>query len=112
MQLSRGTAPPLRRGVISPKRFARFADCMGVARSQAIRELLQQAIEWNTAHFVLWLELGRCQQALGLVSLAKNSFAQAQELNPDCQARVALEQVSRIGLAARVRGLWRRLSSR
>jgi len=75
-------------------------------------KLLQQAIEWNTAHFVLWLELGRCQQALSLISLAKNSFAQAQELNPECEARAALDQVSRTGLAARVRGLWRRISSR
>ena len=31
-------------------------------------KLLQQAIEWNTGHFVLWLELGQCQQALGLVT--------------------------------------------
>src|SRR5439155_2594663 len=26
-------------------------------------KLLQQAIEWNAAHFRLWLELGQCQQA-------------------------------------------------
>ena len=29
-------------------------------------KLLQQAIEWNAGHFLLWLELGQCQQALGL----------------------------------------------
>src|SRR2546422_2544372 len=40
-------------------------------------KLAQQALEWNAAHFLLWLELGRCQQALGLVSLARNSFTQA-----------------------------------
>jgi tetratricopeptide (TPR) repeat protein len=75
-------------------------------------KLLQQAIEWNTAHFVLWLELGYCQQALGLTSLAKQSFVQARELNPQSQAQVALEQLSRAGLGSQLRGLWRRLSSR
>src|SRR6516225_7008664 len=40
-------------------------------------KLLQQAVELNAVHFLLWLELGRCQQALGLVSLAESSFTQA-----------------------------------
>jgi tetratricopeptide (TPR) repeat protein len=75
-------------------------------------KLLQQAIEWNTAHFVLWLELGYCQQALGLTSLAKQSFVRARELNPQSQAEAALEQLSRTGLGSQLRGLWRRLSSR
>jgi tetratricopeptide (TPR) repeat protein len=74
-------------------------------------KLLQQAIEWNTTHFALWLELGHCQQALGLTSLAKKSFVQARELNPRSQAEAALQQLSRIGLGSRVRGLWRRFSS-
>src|SRR5262245_17808471 len=30
-------------------------------------KLVQQAIEWNAGHFLLWLELGQCQQALGLI---------------------------------------------
>src|SRR2546423_10822169 len=47
-------------------------------------KLLQQAIEWNTAQFILWLELGRCQQALGLVGPARNSFLQAPQLHPAC----------------------------
>jgi len=37
-------------------------------------KLLQHAVELNTAHFVLWLDLGRCQEALGLVSLAPKFF--------------------------------------
>jgi tetratricopeptide (TPR) repeat protein len=75
-------------------------------------KMLQQAIEWNTVHFVLWLELGHCQQALGLISPAKNSFAQARELNPNCQADDALEHLSRATFGARMRGWWNRLSSR
>jgi len=75
-------------------------------------KLLQQAIEWNTAHFVLWLELGHCQQALGLTGLAKKSFVQARELNPHSGAEAALEQLSQTSLGSRLRGIWRRFSSR
>jgi len=45
---------------------------------------LQQAVEWNAGHFLVWLDLGRCQQALGLDVLATRSFMQAQQLNPHC----------------------------
>jgi tetratricopeptide (TPR) repeat protein len=70
--------------------------------------LVQQALEWNAGHFVLWLELGQCQQALGLVGPARHSFAQAQQLNPQCQpARLALVQLAQAGLWTRLRGWWR-----
>ena len=76
-------------------------------------KLLQQAIEWNTGHFLLWLELGQCQQALGLIGPAKNSFLQAQQLNPHArEADLALIQLSQKGLWARVRGWWRQLFNR
>jgi len=72
-------------------------------------KLLQQAVEWNAGHFRLWLELGECQQALGLIGPAKLSFAQARQLNPNCQeAGLALIRVSHTGMSARVRGWWRR----
>src|SRR5437667_9533826 len=44
-------------------------------------KLLQQALEWNAGHFQLWLELGRCQQAVGLTGSARTSFQQAQQLH-------------------------------
>jgi len=76
-------------------------------------KLLQQAMEWNAAHFVLWLELGRCQRAVGLISLAKHSFLQAQQLNPDChQVGEALDSLSNAGFGSRVLGWWHRLLSR
>src|SRR4051794_40802045 len=75
-------------------------------------KLLQQAVEWNATHFVLWLELGRCQQAVGLVGLAQNSFLQAQQLNPSSQqATEALEKLSSASIGSRVRGWLRRLVS-
>jgi tetratricopeptide (TPR) repeat protein len=75
-------------------------------------KLLQQAIEWNASHFVLWLDLGNCQQALGLIGLAKTSFTHARELNPHCEAGAAIQHLSRAGVWARVQGLLRRFSSK
>ncbi len=68
-------------------------------------KLLQQAVEWNTGHFQLWLELGQCQLALDLIGPAKNSFLQAQQLNPHSrETDLALLQLSRKGFWARLRG--------
>jgi tetratricopeptide (TPR) repeat protein len=73
-------------------------------------KLLQQAIEWNAGHFQLWLELGQCQLALDLIGPAKNSFLQAQQLNPHSRAtELALLQLSQKGFWARLRG-WLRQS--
>lgn len=73
-------------------------------------KLLQQALEWKATHFLLWLELGRCQQALGMVGPARISYSQARQLNPQCrEASLALVGLAETGLAPRVRGWWRRL---
>jgi tetratricopeptide (TPR) repeat protein len=73
-------------------------------------KLLEQAIEWKTGQFVLWLELGRCQQALGLMKPARQSFAQARQLDPRRgSATTALLELERNDtLPGRVRGWWRR----
>jgi tetratricopeptide (TPR) repeat protein len=76
-------------------------------------KLLQQAIEWNAGHFLLWLEIGRCQTALGLVGSAELSFQQAQQLNPQCsEARQARAQLSRTGILKRILGWGRRVALR
>jgi tetratricopeptide (TPR) repeat protein len=76
-------------------------------------KLLQQAIEWNTGHFLLWLELGQCQLALGLIGPAKHSFLQAQQLNPHApEANLALIQLSQKGFLARLGGWCRQLFNR
>lgn len=78
----------------------------------AALRLLQRALELNAGHFLLWLELGHCQQALGLVGAAKTSFSQAKQLNPRCQqAALALGRASEAGILPRLRGCWRRLTS-
>jgi tetratricopeptide (TPR) repeat protein len=77
--------------------------------SQALR-LLRQAVEWNPGHFLPWLELGRCQEILGLAEAAEKSFTQARELNAQSgEARLALERLSSRGAGGRLRDLWRRL---
>jgi len=78
----------------------------------AALKLLQQAVELNATHFLIWLELGRCQQALGLAGPARLSFEQARQLNSNCQeAALALTRLSGIGLWPRLRGWWRRIFS-
>jgi tetratricopeptide (TPR) repeat protein len=72
--------------------------------------LLQKAVEWNPGHFLPWLELGRCQEALGLKGAAEKSFTQARELNR--QNGAAAEALARLcgrGSGHRWRGWWRRL---
>ena len=75
--------------------------------------LLQQAVEWNAANFILWLDLGHCQRELGLIGPARISFTQARQINPNCdQARAALIQLSHAGIfgwaAGRLRQLFKR----
>jgi len=73
-------------------------------------KLLEQAIEWEAGRFVLWLELGRCQTALGLLNPARNSFRQARQLNPQAaEVATALLELDRGGLASQLHGWWRRL---
>lgn len=73
-------------------------------------KLMQQAVEANTGHFLLWLELGRCQQALGLIGAARHSFSQAQQLNPrSSEVIVALTSLSQIGIWSRLRGWGRQI---
>ena len=76
-------------------------------------KLFEQAIELNTGHFLLWMQLGQCQQALGLIGPARNSYAQAQQLNPHCtEVDLALAGLSGTGLWRRACGWWRGLFQR
>ena len=72
-------------------------------------KLLQQATAANADNFMLWLDLGRCQLALGFVALAENSFNQAHQLNPRCQeSEHALVRLQSHGVGARIAGWFRR----
>jgi tetratricopeptide (TPR) repeat protein len=76
-------------------------------------KLIQQAVELNPGHFLLWLEQGHCQQAIGLVGAAEVSFTQARQLNPRCEdADKQLLRISQSGPLARLRGKLRELFKR
>ncbi len=71
---------------------------------------IQRAVELNTGHFLLWLELGRCQFALGLTGPARESFTQTLQLNPHCyEADLMLVKLDHAGFGLRLRGWWRGL---
>ena len=76
-------------------------------------KLIGRAVELNPSHFLLWLEQGHCQQALGMVGAAENSFTQACQLNPlSREAGHALHGAANVGMLARLRGKLRGLFKR
>lgn len=73
-------------------------------------KLAQQSVELNGGHFLPWLELGRCQHALGIVSVARNSYLQAQQLNPNSsEVSDAMKKLSESGIWLQIKGLWSQL---
>ena len=73
-------------------------------------KLLQEALELNSGQGVLWLQLGFCQQALGLVKPARVSFQNAREFSPHSrEADDALRKLYQVGFWEKLRGRWRRL---
>lgn len=71
---------------------------------------LQECVQQHHDAFILWLELGRCQLALGMTGRAKMSFSRARELNPSCSdARLGRVEAANAGIGARLRGAWRSL---
>jgi tetratricopeptide (TPR) repeat protein len=70
----------------------------------------QQALALDGGRSVVWLQLGRCQEALGLSVPAQNSFAQALQLNPNsAAAKIALGNAGSSGFLGRLAQRWRRL---
>jgi tetratricopeptide (TPR) repeat protein len=81
--------------------YGKFAVALKVA---------QQALTLDSARAVLWLEVGRCQEALGLTALAQASYEQALQLQPGCEdAARALRELRVPGFCGTLQGLWRRL---
>jgi tetratricopeptide (TPR) repeat protein len=73
----------------------------------------QQALACDSARHVVWLQLGQCQKALGLIGLAQTSFEQALQLQPCCReadhALAALRHTGWFGsLRARLNGFFSR----
>jgi tetratricopeptide (TPR) repeat protein len=79
----------------------------------AALKVLHQCAETHADEFILWLELGRCQLALGMTGRANVSFSRARELNPSCSdARLGRVAALNAGIGARLQGAWRSLFGR
>jgi len=70
--------------------------------------LFQKAVELDARHVAGWVDLGRCQEALGLADAAERSFRQALQLNARCPQ--ASEALARLGNRGMMRSWWRRIS--
>ena len=76
-------------------------------------KLAQNALALDSVRSVVWLQLGKCQHAVGITSAAQTSYEQALQLDPDCREAqdllLALQQSGFLGsLGAAFRGLFAR----
>jgi tetratricopeptide (TPR) repeat protein len=72
----------------------------------------QDALNLNPGNSAVWVQVGNCQFVLGLIVIAENSFAQAQQLNPHCrEATIGLEKISHTGFLSRIGSRFRQLFS-
>lgn len=70
----------------------------------------QEALNLNAGNAAIWIQAGNCQNALGLIVMAENSFNQARQLNPhSVEAEMALTQLSRAGFFSKFAGRVRQL---
>ena len=74
--------------------------------AQALK-LALQALNLEPARAVFWLDAGRCQMELGLLTQARNSFEQARELDPGCAAQTHINETAAKGWLDKMAGRWR-----
>lgn len=73
-------------------------------------KLARQALTLEAGAAVIWLQLGRCQLALGLAEEAQQALAQAMQLDPACPDAVSMrDQLGQSGAWQNLLGRWRRL---
>lgn len=72
-------------------------------------KLVSQALTLDAGQAVVWLQMGKCQIALGLASAAQTSIDQARQLDPrSVQAESALNDLRLFDIWDRFRGYFRR----
>jgi tetratricopeptide (TPR) repeat protein len=73
----------------------------------------QEALALDASHGVVWLQLAKCQSALGMTAVARTSYEQAVQLLPSCrEAELALMRLEASGSGVSLRSFWQRLFSR
>ena len=71
-------------------------------------KLVQEALSHNAAQSVLWMQLGFCQQALGLLEPARTSFQHARQFDvQSAAADSALRGLYQLNLWGKIRSRWR-----
>ena len=76
-------------------------------------QMAQQGLALDATRSVIWLQLGHCQTALGLVALATESFEQVRQLDPhNREVAAALLGSARASTRQRMSRLWRRVFRR
>lgn len=84
--------------------------CFFYRKFSVAMKYAQEALNLNPGMASVWLQAGTCQAALGLVSLAENSFVQAKQLDPECSdADAGLRDMAQGGFWSKLRGVWNRL---
>lgn len=68
---------------------------------------VQEAMKMEPGRAILWLEAGRSQSALGLVTQARNSFEQARELDPELPTQACISQAEESTILDKLAGRWR-----
>jgi tetratricopeptide (TPR) repeat protein len=76
-------------------------------------KLAQTALTFDSARSVVWLQIGQCQRALGMIAPAEISFQQALQLDSRCrEAELALADLKGVSwfgsLRAKLNGLFSR----
>ena len=76
-------------------------------------KLAQNALALDSVRSVVWLQVGKCQHAVGITSAAQTSFEQALQLDPGCREAqellVTLQHTGFLGsLGAAFRGFFAR----
>lgn len=78
--------------------------------AQALK-VLKHAIDLEPSRFVLWLQRGECELALGSTEPARASFQQVLQFNPLCEAaHEGLRKAASSGFGGQLAGIWRRLT--
>lgn len=73
-------------------------------------KLAQQALALDAGQSIVWLQIAKCQEALGMTLMARSSYEQALQLNSRCQeAEQALPRLQQIGFFSSIRAVWHQL---
>ena len=70
-------------------------------------KLAQEALAQAGDRAAVWLQAGQCQLALGLAVQARNSFDQARELDPECDAQAWQSKAAETTFLDKLGARWR-----